>query len=172
MQSGEVIPEKTAGELAVGLISSQGTIKIPLNMKTALTLSLRGAYINLLYGKWLKADDNQVEYSFSDCNLTLVHTFDKRNSLTFDFYAGNDNGGYGEASYLSDTKAVWGNVMGAVHWNYNGGQLSTGHSLYVTNYHNKFELLMQELHQEQYELLQKQKMFLNVLFHIESRQQS
>ena len=31
---------------------------------------------------------------------------------------------------------------------------------------------MQELHQEQYELLQKQKMFLNVLFHIESRQQS
>lgn len=145
MQSGEVIPEKTAGELAVGLISSQGTIKIPLNMKTALTLSLRGAYINLLYGKWLKADDNQVEYSFSDCNLTLVHTFDKRNSLIFDFYAGNDNGGYGEASYLSDTKAVWGNVMGAVHWNYNGGQLSTGHSLYVTNYHNKFELLMQEL---------------------------
>lgn len=144
MMFGEEQPEKVSGELAVGLISSQGTLKLPLSRKTTLTLSLRVAYLNLLYGRWLKTESSQVKYSFSDYNLTLRHRFNRRHTLTVDFYAGRDAGGMEESGYLSCMRANWGNIMGAIHWTYKGDTYRMNHTLYVTNYHNIFRLSMQD----------------------------
>lgn len=145
MQTSDAIPENVNGEIAVGLISSQGTVRVPVDGKTALTVSARGAYINMLYGNWLKVDKTQTRYSFSDYNATITCHLGDRNTITADFYTGNDNGGFGEANYLSDTKAKWGNVMGALHWLYKGKEYDVRQSLYATYYHNSFHLSMQEL---------------------------
>lgn len=145
MQTSDDIPQKVNGEIAVGLISSQGTVKMPIDKKTALTLSARVAYINMLYGNWLKVDDKQTRYSFSDCNATFTRHFGKRNVITADFYTGSDNGSFHDENYLSDIKAKWGNVMGALHWLYKGRGYNVVQSLYATYYHNSFQLLMQNL---------------------------
>lgn len=144
METNDNIPDSTNGEFALGLISSQGTLRTPLGRRTSMTLSLRGSYINMLYGSWLKADKTQIEYSFYDCNFTLCHHIDDRNTVTIDFYAGNDTGNLNESSYLSDNALKWGNVMGSLRWKHHGHGFNVNQTIYSTYYHNKFMLTMQD----------------------------
>ena len=55
-------PSSTTGEASVGLVSSQATVRSRLGRNTHATFSLRASYINLLYGHWLRADDNDINY--------------------------------------------------------------------------------------------------------------
>ena len=112
------VPMKASGEAAVGLISSQGTIRLPLSKKVSLNISLRGSYINALYSQWLKTDDETIRYSFYDTNATLLYRINPCNSLLLDFYHGNDHASYFSDRYLSDMKDSWGNTLGAIHWLY------------------------------------------------------
>lgn len=141
----ENIPDTPGGEFSVGLISSQGTLRTPLGKRTALTVSLRGSYMNMLYGRWLNAGDMQTKYSFFDSNITLLHKPDSRNTIIADFYGGMDDGRFGESHYIADMKARWGNYMGALHWTYEDGDMSAKSSLYITSYSNNFRLGMQEM---------------------------
>ena len=140
------VPLKASGEAAVGLISSQGTIRLPLSRKVSLNISLRGSYINALYSQWLKTDDETIRYSFYDTNATLLYRIDHRNSILLDFYHGNDRVSYFSERYLSDMEDTWGNTLGAVHWLHKGynGFISKS-TLYVTSYRNKFDISMQRL---------------------------
>lgn len=134
-------PDSLNGELALGLISSQGTIRLPLGERTSLTVSLRASYLNFLYSRWLKVDEQQLKYSFYDSNVTFVHHLDERNTLAFDFYSGNDKMSVNENDYMSDMSDSWGNQMGALHWNYDNQRgLAMQNIVYVTRYHNHFEL--------------------------------
>lgn len=138
------IPDSLNGELSVGLISSQGTLRLPIGRATALTVSLRASYLTLLYSRWLNADGLQIKYAFYDANATLVHHADERNALILDIYSGNDRMSVSESDYFADMSDTWGNRMAALHWNYdNPGSLSMRSCLYVTNYHNQFRLDMQ-----------------------------
>ena len=136
------VPDTVSGTLALGLIASQGTLRWPVNDRTALVVSLRCSYINLLYSQWMKADDQQVRYSFYDVNATLTHRLNERNTFLLDFYKGNDTGGFGDEHYLADMKARWGNTMGAAHWLHEGKQQAKT-TLYFTSYQNRFSLTMQ-----------------------------
>ena len=139
------IPDSACGNVSLGLISSQGTLKIPINSKMTVTASLRGSYINLLYSQWLKADDQQVSYSFYDANVSLVHRPDSNNTFLYDFYCGSDNAGFSEEYYYADMKGRWGNTMGAAHWMYGKGAFSFRTTAYVSSYRNVFKLDMEEL---------------------------
>lgn len=142
--------DSLSGQVSIGMIASQGTIRFPIGKKTSMELSLRGSYLNLLYSHWLKADDSPFRYSFYDTNATLTHQINKHHMLLVDFYHGMDNGSFNESSYLANMKTRWGNTMGALHWLYdNDNGLSMKNSLYVTSYVNRFQLTMQE---EQYQL--------------------
>ncbi len=144
MSLSETIPDTLCGEMVVGLISSQGTVRVPIGKKTALNVSLRGSYLNLLYSRWLKVDDKVLKYSFYDSNMTLTHRLDQQNLILVDGYWGNDYVSFSESNYLADMKDNWGNLMGAVHWLHNSRRgLSMKHSLYITSYHNRFSLNMQ-----------------------------
>ena len=146
MQLSDSVPETLNGEFTVGLISSQGTVRLPLSRSTALTLSLRGSYLNLLYSRWLQADEQQVKYSFYDANATLVHHVDTRNTLTFDFYSGSDIMSVKESDYYATMKDTWGNHMGALHWRYTDPRgLMMNSSAYVTHYHNRFSMQLQDM---------------------------
>ncbi len=136
-------PDSLNGDLAVGLISSQGTLRLPLGQRTSLTVSLRASYLNLLYGRWLRVDGQQLKYSFYDSNATLVHHLNEHHTLTLDFYGGSDKMSVNENDYLSDMSDSWGNYMGALHWDFTNGQgLTVSSMAYVTTYRNQFDLSM------------------------------
>ena len=139
------VADTVSGSFSVGLIASQGTVMLPVARNTSLNVSLRGSYVNLLYSQWMKADGQQVEYSFYDANLSLVHRPNDRHALLFHFYSGSDKAIFEEGQYLADMEARWGNTMGAVHWLYDDGQMAAHTSAYITAYSNKFSLAMQDM---------------------------
>ena len=137
-------PDSLGGELAVGFISSQATVRTPIGRKTGLTVSARASYMNLLYGRWLRAADQQLLYSFYDANATLTHRINERNLLVLDAYSGNDRLTMKESDYHTEMGDNWGNRMAALHWLYGtGNDLAIHTTGYVTTYDNKFQLLMQ-----------------------------
>ena len=138
------VPKRLNGEASIGLISSQGTLRMPLSSKASLTLSMRRSYLNMLYGQWLKADGQTIHYSFYDVNATLLYKANEMNSLLLDIYHGNDKVSFDEDRYLSNMKDSWGNTSFALHWLAGGrGDINSKQSLYLTSYHNKFGLSMQ-----------------------------
>lgn len=150
MQMPQLVPDSVEGELSVGLISSQGTMRIPMSKSSALVASVRASYMNLLYGKWLKMENMQMKYSFYDANITYVNLINQKNSLTFDFYSGADNATLSQDLYIADMHDRWGNSMGAIHWTYTpNDELRVKNTLYATTYSNNMQL---NLVQEHYQL--------------------
>lgn len=129
------VPEKTSGSLAVGLMSSQGTLRVPLGSKSALFISGRASYMNLLYSRWLKVEDSQVKYSFGDANVTYLYTPTDRDALWFDGYYGIDDADYSPvSSTMVGVDGDWGNRYLAGHWKHTTRYgMTHQHSLYVTN---------------------------------------
>ena len=112
MQISDVVPDSANGTLGVGIMSSQGTIRIPIKERTLLTVSGRGSYLNLLYGSLLKVfDDTQLKYGFFDANATLFHRINDRHSILANFYMGQDNGGVYGSGYQNDVHVRWGNHL-------------------------------------------------------------
>lgn len=144
MQPNQTVIDSVRGEVSVGLISSQGTLHFPLSKRTSATVSLRGSYLNLLYGHWLKTDDTQLTYSFGDANISISHTLSRRDCLLADFYWGTDKARFSESHYWANAKAIWGNTMGALHWIHDRETWHTHNTLYVTDYHNRFKLQLEE----------------------------
>lgn len=144
MQAPEEVPDRVHVDASAGLISSQGTLRLPLNDHSGLTLSLRGSYVNLLYSRWLKAEEMRIRYSFYDVNATYVNHLGQHHTILVDAYSGNDHGelqGEDRMKLAMDDK--WGNTLGAFHWRYKSdGGVRMQNSLYVTNYHNRAHLDM------------------------------
>lgn len=104
------------GELSVGPMSSQGTLRLPISKRSLLLLSARAAYLNLLYSKWLEVDGDEVKYDFSDYNLSYITQLDDANVLKIEGYWGYDKMKIGQASHGLQGKLKWNNTMAALHW--------------------------------------------------------
>lgn len=137
MRHDTVMPRSVGGTLSLGLISSQGTVRLPVGPRTAVTASLRGSYINLLYGRWMRSDDLRVKYTFYDANVSVLHRLNDRHTLLFDSYYGGDGGGFSETGYSADIWVKWGNRMGAAHWLYSSGDWRSKTTAYVSQYRNR-----------------------------------
>lgn len=110
-------PARFGLEGNIGLISSDATLTIPCGKKSALWLSGRASYINLLYGKWLRIEDIDLGYNFWDTNLTYaIHPTEKDEIVLTGFFsrdkiniAGNQDFGVG---------IHWHNIIGSAYWNH------------------------------------------------------
>jgi len=141
MMTHDSITTALHGDISVGPLSSQGTVRIPIAKHTQLTLSAREAYINLLYSKWLTFDGEQTKYSFGDYNISLLSKPNASDAISVDAYLGHDNAGVSENSYNIDATARWGNAMASVGWRHvfpNKNEMK--HSLYATGYRNRIHL--------------------------------
>lgn len=132
------LPGEVKGDFTAGLMSSQGTLQIPLGKKAALFTSLRLSYLNLLYSSFLKYDDAQLYYSFGDVNITYLHKINHNNTLHIDFYTGIDDAEYQSpgSSIYSDIGARWGNMLGAAHWDHRYRHGNIRQTLYYSGYAN------------------------------------
>ena len=145
LQTPREMADTLSGQFLVGMISSQGTISLPIHARTTVTLSLRASFMDLLYSQWMRIDDQQVKYRFYDTNLTLMHKVNCKNTVVVDFYSGKDTGGFFESDYLADMKAKWGNTMGAVHWLHEDKPIKAVTTVYATSYRNALSIDMQDL---------------------------
>ena len=136
------IPPRTNGDFSVGLMSSQGTVRIPSGKRSTLTVSARISYLNMLYGSFLEIDGSMMEYSFSDINVTYLNKIDRNNTLYIDFYTGGDKVLLKDnASELyHDTSMEWGNMAVAAHWEYGKGDTRLRSSLYYSGYDNRMRM--------------------------------
>lgn len=147
MSHGEERPDTVSGELSLGMISSQGTLRLPMGRKGVLRLSGRGSYINLVYKPWMRNEGNEIRYSFHDFNATYVHRVNERHTLLADAYVGGDRARMGDGDYLADIQDRWGNAMGALHWKYADPAKASVHTtLYTTTYGNELALAMAQAH--------------------------
>ena len=136
------------GELSVGPMSSQGTLRLPVGKRSLLLLSARAAYLNLLYSKWLEVDGDEVKYDFSDYNLSYITQLDDANVLKFEGYWGYDNMKIEQASYGLLGKLKWDNTMAALHWysrskdglNEGGKDWSMEQMVYYSRYANRLNV--------------------------------
>ena len=142
MATSDSIRDKVSGDLSIGPISSQGTLRLPLGCKSQLTVSARQAYINLLYGRWMKLESEEMRYSFGDYNLTWLYQPNKCHTLQLDFYHGGDRAGYDDTDYDLNTRLRWGNTMLALHAKSLWGNTKLSQTLFFSDCYNKFDLDM------------------------------
>lgn len=128
------------GEIAVGPMSSQGTVKLPIGKRSMLMVSARAAYLNLLYSKWLEMDGDHVNYDFADYNATYISEIDTANVVKAEAYWGYDNLKIGQADQGMQTKIKWDNTMAALHWYSRHSKWQTEQSVYFTRYANRVRL--------------------------------
>ena len=144
MQPYDEPPQQTTGEVTLGLISSQGTLRTPVGKKVSLAVSARASYFNLIYGHWLIMGETELNYRFFDTNATLAIRPDSLNTITLNAYAGQDVGHMDEPYYVAAMKARWGNTMGSLTWHLRKHRYSMHQTLYTTAYANRFSMAMQE----------------------------
>ena len=133
------IPDRTSGELTVGPMSSQGTVKMKIDDATSLRLSARFAYMNLLYGHWLKNEDQQYTYSFDDYNATLIRSIEG-NQLSFNAYFGHDRLGMHENNFQTNASLRWGNYMFSLENKHEYRHHALSAMIYTTSYQNNLSI--------------------------------
>lgn len=141
MQLPDSLQQTVNGEFSVGLISSQGTLRVPLTSKSSLFISLRSSYLNLLYSHWLSVDGSSFRYSFTDANATYLYKPSQRNTFWIDTYYGYDNAKADLHEFGGQIRLKWGNhkLSGhLLHAYANGNELE--HTLYSTGTRNNFAI--------------------------------
>lgn len=136
------VPERFGFDINVGIMSSQATFRIPMGRSNALFLSGRGAYMNLLYKRWMRLDDSQVLYGFGDANVTWLCTPGEGDRIRLDLYYGRDKAslaGWQQA----DLALVWGNKMASVEWSHTAPNgIVLDQTLFATRYSSRLGLEM------------------------------
>ena len=98
----------------IGLINTDLTLTVPCGKKSALYVSGRGCYINLLYRRWMQVEGMQLGYWFADGNITYAaHPTDRDEVGISTFYS------YDHIRVTNNTMDVsldWQNAMGQLYW--------------------------------------------------------
>lgn len=132
-----LLMKATHGEVSVGPMSSQGTLKLPVGKRSLLMVSARAAYLNLLYSKWLEVDGDEVNYDFSDYNLSYITQVDNRHVLKLEAYWGNDHVKLKQTSDALGATLRWDNTMAALHWYSRWERSEAEQMLYYSRYANR-----------------------------------
>lgn len=142
LNSIDTISSRVHGNVAVGPMSSQGTLLLPVFKKSELVISARLAYLNLLYGKWLTFDGDKFKYDFNDVNLTYLWQPNDKDKLSFDFYYGGDHVKLNMPYYPANLNLNWSNVLLSSQWEHYYSQTSmTRRQIYITSYSNDTKFL-------------------------------
>ena len=116
MHTQKSLQTRCEGEASLGLVSAQGTVKVPLSNKSSLLVSGRESLVDLLYGNYMKLDDIPLSYGFSDANLTWIWKPSASDLLTADFYYGDDRAFSDAQSMGAGADLYWRNMLAALHW--------------------------------------------------------
>lgn len=106
----------TRGTVAVGLISSRGSIETPLG-NGAITLSARRTYVDaILSATGLQKSLDLPNYYFYDLNGKFTQNFGSSDKIAVSGYGGLDKLYYDNGSQASQVDIRWGNQSGSANW--------------------------------------------------------
>ena len=139
------LPEQVSMKGNVGLLSSQGTLQLPLGKKFGLYLSGRRTYMELLMQPLLNATVNKyaknkmedIDYSFYDTNITLVGQLSQKNTVTIDALFGQDNFNTTENRLLLNGLLKWKSSSVSVRWDTRMEGVNFSQQVYNSIYSNK-----------------------------------
>ena len=114
----DTLPRKICGDVSAGLISAQGTLQFPTGRNSAMTVSARRSYINLLYGRFLKFAGQPIHYGFTDGNITWYWKASPRDRVWINLFADRDKASFEYSTASSSIEGSWYNALGSVHWNH------------------------------------------------------
>lgn len=129
--------DSLSGHFTTGLIATDATLRLPTGSRSALTASARTSYLNLLYGPFLKVDDSQMRYDFSDLNLSWSFAPTQADQLLLTAYAGGDDLSIDD---LTSNAISWGNRLIGVTWRHALAEGSLQMQAYASHYHNRLQL--------------------------------
>ena len=124
------LPSQASGELSIGLMSSQGTLRMPTGRRSGLAVSARRSYLDTFYRNLLVLENSSISYGFGDYNLTWMLDSGAADRIWVDLYMGNDRAIMHETNFNADFSTLWGNRSAALHWQH--GPLMQ--SLYASGY--------------------------------------
>ena len=134
------IPQKVRGQLSASLFGAEGTLDIPTGRRSALYVSARRSYINLLYGSFLRMDIFSFRYGFTDGNITWYWEPSASDRVWADLSMGSDDiaisgdrGGY-------KVDLDWMNLKGSVHHRHKWDWGDLHQTLYYTGLKLKLDL--------------------------------
>ena len=133
MQLQDTLVRKITGTVSLGLLSGQGTLSVPTGSQSALTLSLRRTFVNVLYGRWIKFEGYPIRYGFTDANLTWQWKPSPKDHVWVDLFGGADDAKTSQAT-IERGDAHWYNAMGAVHWTHYFPDATLRQSAFATTY--------------------------------------
>ncbi len=127
----------------IGLVNSDLTLTIPCGKKSALWLSGRTSYINMLYGKLLTIEDMEFGYNFQDYNITYsYHPTEQDEVLISGFYS-RDKIDF-EGNLLFDLGIRWQNVTASASWKHQFERGRLQSSISFSGFDNKIDIHAQE----------------------------
>ncbi len=133
MELKDTVARKICGEVSLGLLSAQGTLNLPTGSNSAITVSARRTFINLVYGSVLKFGGEPLKYGFTDANITWLWKPTKRDRVWVDVFGCLDNAGF-SGGVIQELDAKWYNALGALHWNHYYTEATLKQSLYFTTF--------------------------------------
>ncbi|MBP9987217.1 MAG: hypothetical protein KBT44_04780 [Bacteroidales bacterium] len=126
--------EDNSGEFSVGLITSEGTLRMKTGDKSSLLVSGRGSYLSRIYGNMLTVDGNHIDYSFGDMNLSWIYRPSESDRIWVDAYCGKDTGAMHDAATSAEVGAGWGNVIGTAGWQHKEQGYALDQRAYYSRY--------------------------------------
>lgn len=115
MQLPSHVPGRLRGQVTASLFEAEGTLDIPTGRNSALFVSARRSYVNLLYGPFLRVDIYSFKYGFTDGNITWYWAPGKRDRVWADFMLGGDNADFQSSRGGYRLKFDWMNAKGSLH---------------------------------------------------------
>lgn len=128
----DTVSRRFAADLSLGLLSAQGTLQIPTGKHSALIITGRRTFINLVYGNLLEYDGNPIRYGFTDGNITWIWKPGPRDKVWVDLFGSRDDMSLKYSGLIDGCSAMWYNGMEAVHWNHYYPGATLKQSLYGT----------------------------------------
>lgn len=136
MATSDTIPHTFGGDVDLGMLTAQTSLRMPLGKNFAAIVSGRYSNINLLYNGLLNSqlDFSTVRYRFHDVNMTLLYAPTERDMLAVDYFQGSDHAGLGVYTHSIQSELAWSNRAASLRWERENGNLSMDNRLYYTAY--------------------------------------
>jgi len=129
-------PDKLKLNASVGIISSQGSIDIPMGKKSSLNLSARASYVGWVtkLASKISEDTDELKYRFFDVNANWRFKPSDNDRLRLLYFYGHDKASFGNEGLLVDGLFTWGNQLGGFEWKHDFDNGSLNQLAYATNY--------------------------------------
>ena len=134
MEIPDTLIQGLTGDISAGIMSSQGSLGFRTGEKSCMKISARQSYMNLLYKRWLKIEDDPIRYGFGDYNIRWMFRPSDRDKIWIEGYYGQDKAVMSEHNFNVCLDILWGNHSGSVHWEHTGSVLQHRHILFISGY--------------------------------------